>query len=98
MYPSQLVKFNNDAWTPHDGQTADRIFNIEKGNQATIKTIKTIPRTFIARRSLVVSVPPLNACTAFLTSVLWRNERWVFVVTIEVLSDGILDRRKRKKD
>lgn len=75
IYPSQLVIFNNDGCTPHDGQTAERIFNMEKGSQATRKTIKTIPRTFIARRSLVVSVPPLKAWTAFFTKVFWRKDR-----------------------
>ena len=60
---------------PHDGHAADRIFKIENGSQATRKTKKTMPRTFIARRSLVVSVPPLNTWTAFCTKVLRRNDR-----------------------
>lgn len=74
IYPSQLVILSNDACTPHDGQAAARMLRIENGSQATRKTMKTMPRTFMARRSLVVSVVLLNACTAFLTNVFRRNE------------------------
>lgn len=64
---------------------------MEKGSQATRKTMNTMPSTFIARRSLVVSVPPLKACTAFCTKVFCRNERgWVVGVDGLVTADTAL--------